>query len=377
MTPARILPATPRRGRLTPLCGLCALPTCPAPPLPGRRARPGHVTTASAASPGCSSSKAAPTGGLLSPRFHPQYCTALLQVAGRQSACIFVLARNDDVGQLSEAIASFERAFNARFRYPYLMVSDVPFDDFFVRGVKEAIARARGIGTGELNRTEVEFGVVPKEHWEMPEFIDKEAAEEWRTMMGPAGADVPYGSSRSYHKMCRYQSGFFFRHPLALKYRYYWRLEPEAKFFCRIDYDVFGFMAGNGIKYGFSIMMSEFEATVPSLWPLTFLYAKQHRINSTLLRFFGDPFKIEHNDCYFWSNFEIGNMSFFRSPAYLSYFDHLDRSGGFFLERWGDAPVHTLGAALFLSKTEVHWFEDIGYEHSGKATCPVDDEDRG
>lgn len=31
----------------------------------------------------------------------------------------------------------------------------------------------------------------------------------------------------------------------------------------------------------------------------------------------------------------------------------VSREGGFFLERWGDAPVHSLGAALFLNASQV------------------------
>lgn len=53
---------------------------------------------------------------------------------------------------------------------------------------------------------------------------------------------IPYGFSIPYRKMCelwfflrrgreliectgRYQSGFFWRHPLLDKYKYYWRVE--------------------------------------------------------------------------------------------------------------------------------------------------------
>lgn len=36
-----------------------------------------------------------------------------------------------------------------------------------------------------------------------------------------------------------------------------------------------------------------------------------------------------------------------------AYFEHLDHSGGFFYERWGDAPVHSLAAAMFLNASEV------------------------
>jgi hypothetical protein len=38
--------------------------------------------------------------------------------------------------------------------------------------------------------------------------------------------------------------------------------------------------------------------------------------------------------CHFWSNFEIGRLAFFRSEAYLQFFEHLDQAGGFFYERW-------------------------------------------
>ena len=34
----------------------------------------------------------------------------------------------------------------------------------------------------------------------------------------------------------------------------------------------------------------------------------------------------EYNLCHFWSNFEIGDLRFFRSEAYQRYFSYLDRS---------------------------------------------------
>jgi hypothetical protein len=64
-----------------------------------------------------------------------------------------------------------------------------------------------------------------------------------------------------------------------------------------------------------------------------------------------------------WSNFEIGDLNFWRSEAYMKFFEHLDKAGGFYYERWGDAPVHSIGAALFAKKEQIHWFEDIGYRH--------------
>ena len=35
-----------------------------------------------------------------------------------------------------------------------------------------------------------------------------------------------------------------------------------------------------------------------------------------------------------WSNFEIGDLNFWRSEAYMKFFEHLDEAGGFYYERW-------------------------------------------
>jgi len=47
----------------------------------------------------------------------------------------------------------------------------------------------------------------------------------------------------------------------------------------------------------------------------------------------------EYNLCHFWSNFEIASLDFWRGEAYMKYFETLDKAGGFYYERWGDAPV--------------------------------------
>lgn len=52
-----------------------------------------------------------------------------------------------------------------------------------------------------------------------------------------------------------------------------------------------------------------------------------------LLKFVSDDGGKSYNLCHFWSNFEIGDLRFLRSPEYMAYFEYLDRAGGFFYER--------------------------------------------
>lgn len=39
--------------------------------------------------------------------------------------------------------------------------------------------------------------------------------------------------------------------------------------------------------------------------------------------------------------------------------------------RWGDAPVHSIAVGIFLNKSEVHFFNDIGYKHEPFMHCPT------
>ncbi|KAI5962336.1 KTR5 [Candida pseudojiufengensis] len=78
----------------------------------------------------------------------------------------------------------------------------------------------------------------------------------------------------------------------------------------------------------------------------------------------------DYNLCHFWSNFEIARVDLFKSKEYQDFFKYLDESGGFYKERWGDAPVHSLAIGMLLDLNEIHYFRDIGYRHDVFSHCP-------
>lgn len=86
--------------------------------------------------------------------------------------------------------------------------------------------------------------------------------------------------------------------------------------------------------------------------------------------------KEDYNLCHFWSNFEIARVDLFTSPEYQQFYQHLESAGGFYKERWGDAPVHSLAIGMFLDLNEVHYFRDIGYRHEIFVHCPANAPER-
>ncbi|KAF9530779.1 glycosyltransferase family 15 protein [Crepidotus variabilis] len=279
----------------------------------------------------------------------------------RANASFVILCRNSDLGGTVRSVREMEDRFNRRYRYPYVFLNEEPFSDEF----KEAISN--------LTPAQVEFGVIPHDHWYQPDSIDEEKATAAREKM--SADNIIYGGSVSYRNMCRFNSGFFFRHPLMEKYKWYWRIEPDVHFHCDINYDPFTFMQQNNKTYSFTITMYEFEATIPTLWGHVNDFAKENPqfiAKNNAFGFMAEDGGAKYNLCHFWSNFEIADMDFWRSPAYTAFFEYLDAQGGFYYERWGDAPVHSIAAALFLSREQIHFFHDIGYEHNPYTHCPKD-----
>ena len=184
----------------------------------------------------------------------------------------------------------------------------------------------------------------------------------------------------SYHQMCRWNSGIFYRHPALANVKYYWRVEPKVHFFCGVDYDVFRYMETHNKTYGFTLTLLDSPDSVATLWPETQKFLAdnpQYEARNNARGFLEDEKEPDHNrvangysTCHFWSNFEIANLDLWRGEAYTKYFEHLDKAGGFFYERWGDAPVHSVAVGLFEDKSRVHWFRDIGYQHIPFFNCP-------
>lgn len=344
---------------------------------------------------------------------HPDY--------KKMNATFVMLVRNHELTDVLSTMNDIESHFNQWFKYPYVFLNDEPFtEEFKVTILKTTNAK-------------VEFGLVDELDWEFP--VDVREKMQYKVSLEDQGdRGILYGSMESYHKMCRFYSGMFFKHPMVKKYKWYWRIEPDVKFFCDISYDPFFEMEAHNKKYGFTVILPEIYWSVPNLFRYTKIFIKENSIklgtlwklfvtnfnlvetkdeeikrwvhlrkdlepklveklaveqvtqgdfeNANALSFlidkaqskiplFEDKFENEeYNLCHFWSNFEIARLDVFDNEIYDAYFRYLEENDGFWKERWGDAPIHSLGLALTLNIEDIHYFKDIGYQHSELIHCP-------
>ncbi|SCU87623.1 LADA_0E05160g1_1 [Lachancea dasiensis] len=295
-----------------------------------------------------------------------------IESPSRENATILMLVRNWELDGALKSMRSLEDRFNGKYHYDWTFLNDVPFENAFIEATT-AMASGR-----------TAYGLIPPSDWNRPDTVDEEDFENCLQLMEEKG--VIYGGSRSYRNMCRFNSGYFFRQKLLDNYQYYFRVEPDVEYYCDFPYDPFKLLREQRKKYGFVISMYEYEDTIPTLWDAVedFMADNSDVVDMTdnLYQFITDDSVIgkdapiiqsnsAYNLCHFWSNFEVGDLSFFRSDEYLKYFEALDARGGFYYERWGDAPVHSIAVALLLKPSEVIHFDQIGYYHVPFGTCPA------
>lgn len=297
-------------------------------------------------------------------------------VIGVERATLFTLCRNEDLGGMLASIKSLQVRFNDKHNYPWVFANDVPFSEVF----KESIARAVS--------GDVTFTTIPKQYWSVPDWIDQDKME--KSMLKLLADKIPYSMSQSYRQMCRFYSGFFYKLKALDQYDWYWRVEPDITYTCNLPEDPFGTMQKGNKVYGFSIAMTEFENAVEDLWETSrnhfenqpWWSEEQMTENGTIpgtslgfIEMDADTRQIErgsYNLCHYWSNYEVGNLVFYRSDKYEKYFQALDKTGDFFYKRWGDAPVHSMAVSYLLPPEKIQYFDNTGYYHGEIGNCPRD-----
>lgn len=289
---------------------------------------------------------------------------------GMMNATFVMLVRNEELSQALMSIRSLEDRFNKNYKYPWVFLNDKKFDPHFIEKTQSIISG------------QVYYETIPEKDWNPPSFIDEDKLN--KNLINSAKT-VLYGYSRSYRNMCHFFSGYLHKQKILKKFEWYWRVDTGVRYFCDIQYDVFSFMKKSNKLYGFVITFHENENTITTLWHVVkkfidshphlvnknssfnFLTTKEFNLNQNISI---SGTSVKYNLCHFWSNFEIGNLNFFRGKAYSDFFKFLDSNGGFYYERWGDAPVHTIAVSLLLDKNQIHHFEDIGYYHPPFFTMP-------
>lgn len=165
------------------------------------------------------------------------------------------------------------------------------------------------------------------------------------------------GFTMGYRHMCRFFAGEIYKQEILSNYRYYLRLDTDSFILRKIPFNLFEKMEKDGYSYGYirDAVQIDNPAVISGLWETTEKFA--NTVGKTILHI--PPGKM------YYTNFEIGDLNWFKSSGYMDYYDYIDRNGGIYVCRWGDAPIRYLGIDLFMDRKKLWPIDEVGYQHGG------------
>lgn len=159
------------------------------------------------------------------------------------------------------------------------------------------------------------------------------------------------GFTLGYRHMCRFFSGDIYNHPILQNYDYYLRLDTDSFILKPINYNIFDYAREYNYYYGYIKDAVQFDhpKVVEGLWN----YCRMK---------YGDKVITPERQM-FYTNFELGKMSWFLDKEYQEFYNHIDSSGGIYINRWGDAPIKKIGIDMLMDKKHQWPVADIAYQH--------------
>jgi hypothetical protein len=295
------------------------------------------------------------------------------QSSALRSAAIFILTQNQPlrVASLKTTLYFLFRHFNAHpggARYPVILLHEGDFSASDQEAIRMGIRRNC--------RDSLQFEQLDASDFELPPHIDPERLRQ--SLQDPP---VPYWRNDRYRMMCRWWLVHFPRY--ATRFDYVMRLDDDS-FIEEPIADPFVWAAQNGASYvsnqihldcGICCLglKSQFERLFPQRQAdLDSLFAEQvvhpadplterlRRLSATS----GIPLPAEFllrgrlpMPQIFYNNFFVTRSAFWQRPDVAGVIDQLDRTGGIFYFRWGDAPIQTLLVRLLCPANQVGRFD--------------------
>ena len=177
--------------------------------------------------------------------------------------------------------------------------------------------------------------------------------------------------SIGYRHMIRWFSLHLWTFASEAGYEWVMRLDEESFIHSPIQYNLTQFMRDRDLTYAYRISFTEWPTSATGFPETLRAYLDMYpQGDAPHLLAHCTPASLDGLTGAGWSRFSFYNnffltaVPFWQRPDVRRLLEFVDRSGGIYTHRWGDALIHTAAVQIFLPEGGVHKFEDWTYEHA-------------
>ncbi|GME66695.1 unnamed protein product [Ambrosiozyma monospora] len=185
----------------------------------------------------------------------------------------------------------------------------------------------------------------------------------------------------------RFHTYEFAQLPALMNYKYYLNIEVGTELLCDVGTDFFELMNKNpNLQFGFANAPADSRTSTKTLFKNYMQFfktdvSKRRPVGNNLMDFSVKKLRktgqLKYSTCNFDSNFEIAELSLFRTDSYREFFEHFDNAYGQFYERWTDYNIKSLYISTFVPSDHIFWVDNLGFfDSQDRTVCPANMQSR-
>ena len=176
----------------------------------------------------------------------------------------------------------------------------------------------------------------------------------------PVGVEVSLDRwALGYRHMCHFFANDIFHRPELQQYKYYMRLDTDSHILSPVGPDLFTWAERNEVKYGYiNNTFSDQPFFATGLWQRFAQFVDTHPEYPTYKKLYTDIPELR----VFYTNFELCDLSWFRSTPWSHFFSWVDLAQGIYYHRWGDHTIRYGGVNLYMHPKHIQ-IAPIHYYH--------------
>ena len=274
-------------------------------------------------------------------------------------AGIFILTQNtvERKTYLKTTLYFLFRHFNAKFKYPIIILHENDYDE---KSKQEIIQSVR-----ESCRSLISFKLISEKNFTVPDHINMDKLTKSVEIQ-----PVPYWRSIRYRQMCYFWIKHFIKYTEG--FDYVMRLDDDSLIEENINHDLFSTFVKKNLVYASNIVHIDcglcnygMKEMILEIFP-----DKSNEINNGLFmeskltdkndifqkfkmvyetvnekEYSGSEF-VSNMPSMYYNNFFITSTKFWKREDVRENIDKIDKNGGIFYYRYGDAPIQTLLVTL-------------------------------
>lgn len=258
----------------------------------------------------------------------------------------------DSLGMLKQSVSALFRFYNRRFGDDVL---------FFHTGLNVTLQQAV---LGLCEGAHAQFHLLAAHHFELPPRTPPPS--KWKQ----AGQ-----FSAGYRHMIRFYTMGIWEVIRDAGYAYVMRMDEDSYLWSPIGYNLFDFMARQGIEYAYRLAAWEHgwhgytgdiffkwlrdwvaKQNLSTGWLLDSCSTARRHIGDFKLAWCGEPYGV-------YNNFFISSVAFWLRPDVQRYLEAVNQSHAIYTLRFNDILWQSSALKLFMEPKRVFMFQDFAYEH--------------